>query len=120
MEDRELTLSNPMEDGLDIRNMSNDPASTTMFRGLVTAMNVFGSIVALGGLAAMLELRRQGHPILEAVGHGISHWFWSIELWASSVVASRWLLRSGWFNLAALTALLPLLAALGVRILNTL
>lgn len=100
--------------------MSNDPASTALFRGLVTAMNVFGSITALGSLVTMLELRRQGLPVFGSIETALLQWFWSIELWASSVAASRWLLRSGWLNLAALTALLPLLAALGVKILNTL
>ena len=41
---------------------------------------------------------------------------WSIELWAASVGASRLLLRSGRLNLAALTALLPLIALPGVGI----
>ena len=41
---------------------------------------------------------------------------WSIELWAASVGASRLLLRSGRLNLAAFTALLPLIALLGVGI----
>ena len=42
-----------------------------------------------------------------------SPWVWSIELWAASVGASRLLLRSGRLDLAAFTALLPLIALLG-------
>ncbi len=63
----------------------------------------------------MLELRRQGLPVIGSIETAIWKWFWPIELWVTSVMASRWLLRSGRFNLAALTALLPLLAALGSR-----
>ena len=81
-------------------------------------MNVVGVISATGILGQVLELRRQGVPMLGAMILDLVAWFWPIELWAASVWASRWLLRSGRLNPATFTALLPMLSLLGIKFLH--
>lgn len=100
--------------------MRTAPRAGELFANLVTMMNVVGTMSVTGLPGHLLEARRQGAPILAAMGSGFTAWIWPVELWACSIWASRWLLRSGRLNLAALTALLPMLSLLGIRLLQIL
>ena len=96
--------------------------STTgdLFANLVTVMNVVGTVSVTDLLGELLEARRQGASTLAAMEFGFTSRIWPIELWLSSIWASRWLLRSGRPNLAALTALLPMLSLLCLKLLQAL